>query len=68
MICIVPEQFSREKHFFGYLATKLKSNEHVRELFPIRNVWFNSADAYVPIMKLTFYDVQIDLLMARIPL
>jgi len=24
MICIVPESFSREKHFFGSLAKKLK--------------------------------------------
>lgn len=26
MICIVPEHFSREKHFFGYLVAKLKTN------------------------------------------
>ena len=36
MICIVPEFFTREKHFFGMLARKLRGNENVKELFPIR--------------------------------
>ena len=36
MICIVPENFSREKHFFGLLVDRLKDNPNVSQLFPIR--------------------------------
>ena len=37
MICIVPENFSREKHFFGILVNILNDNPNVKEIFPIRN-------------------------------
>jgi poly(A) polymerase Pap1 len=36
MICIVPDTFTREKHFYGLLAQVLKNNPNVNEFFPIR--------------------------------
>jgi poly(A) polymerase Pap1 len=36
MLCIVPEYFSREKHFFVQLAGYLRKHEHIQEIFAIR--------------------------------
>lgn len=61
MICIVPEYFSREKHFFTLLAEQFRKNAAIHDIFAI-------PDAIVPILKLTLHSIQIDLLISRIPL
>jgi len=66
MLCIVPEFFSREKHFFAQLAGYFRKHEHIQEIFAIRTSLKNLADAIVPLMRLTLFGVQIDLLLARI--
>lgn len=36
MLCIVPEYFSREKHFFAQLTGYFRKHEHIQEIFSIR--------------------------------
>lgn len=36
MICIVPDYFSKEKHFFGMLTNLMRQQEKIRDIFPIR--------------------------------
>lgn len=36
MLCLTPESFSRDTHFYKYLVEILKKNKNVRDLVPIR--------------------------------
>ena len=49
----------RDEHFFGSLVDKLSKHPDVKDLCPVRY-------AYVPLIKMVFMDIDIDLLFARI--
>ncbi|XP_063934190.1 poly(A) polymerase type 3-like [Zophobas morio] len=59
-LCVVPEHVDRED-FFGSLYEELSNREEVTELTAV-------ADAFVPVIKLEFSGIPIDLLMARVAL
>ena len=58
-ICIVPQYVSRDEHFFGQLLISLKSHSKVTDIYPI-------SDAMVPLIKLKFSNIPIDILFARL--
>jgi poly(A) polymerase Pap1 len=37
ILCVVPEYFSREQHFFKQLANEFRKYQHFKEIFSIRN-------------------------------
>ena len=58
-LCVAPRAVDREKHFFGDLFEKLGQDKDVSEIVAVK-------EAYVPIIKMTFMNLPIDLLFARI--
>ena len=60
-ICIVPSFVSRDAHFFGLLLQTLKSHAKVSDIYPI-------SDAMVPLIKLKFSTIPVDILFARLEL
>ena len=61
VLCVAPRHVDRSEDFFGVLLEILKKNEEVTELCDVR-------DAYVPVIKLKYCGVHIDLLFARLSL
>ena len=60
-LCIVPYFVNRDDDFFGDFFNTLQSQSDVKDLRGIK-------DAYVPLIKMKFRDVDIDLLFARLRL
>lgn len=58
-LCVAPRDIDRDLHFFGVLPEILRNTEGVEELVEVR-------EAFVPCIKMVFYNVDIDLLFARI--
>lgn len=58
-MCVVPEQVSRERHFFGELVAVFEKHPGAEEVFPIPM-------ALVPLIKLKFKGIQFDILMSQI--
>ncbi len=58
-LCVVPRFVDREQHFFGTLLEVLKKHRDIKDLRAIK-------EAYVPIIKLKFLNVDVDLLFARL--
>ena len=58
-LCVAPRHIDRDAHFFGKLAKRLRENEQVTELNEVPNTM-------VPIIKMKFENVEIDLIFARI--
>lgn len=59
-LCVAPRHITRES-FFEELVPKLQQHPDVSQLSPV-------PDAYVPIIKMTFSGVDVDLLFARLML
>ncbi|CAI2363154.1 unnamed protein product [Moneuplotes crassus] len=57
-LIVAPRFVDRDKHFFGILGEKLKNHPQVRDFCPVPYT-------NVPIIKMVFMDVDIDLLFAR---
>jgi len=60
-LCVVPRFVDRKDHFFGDLYESLKKHTDIKELRAI-------PEAHVPIIKMKFQNVDIDLLFARLSL
>jgi poly(A) polymerase len=58
-LCVVPRHIDRDRHFFGELAAKLRANPSISKLTEVK-------EAFVPVIKMVFDDVDIDLLFARV--
>jgi len=58
-LCVVPKYIDRHEHFFGDLYTILEENNHVSDLMKAEYI-------YCPLMKMTFWSVDIDLTFAKI--
>ena len=58
-LCVVPRFVDREAHFFVDLFEILKKNKDIKDLRGIQ-------EAHVPIIKMKFLNVDIDLLFARL--
>ena len=58
-LCVAPRHIDRDKHFFGELANILRSHPNVSKLTEVK-------EAFVPVIKMKFEDVDIDLLFARV--
>jgi poly(A) polymerase len=58
-LCVAPRHIERNQHFFGVLAPMLKANPDVTEMTEV-------SEAFVPVIKMKFQDVDIDMLFARI--
>ncbi len=58
-LCVVPRFVDRDEDFFGDLLDTLRSHPDTRDLRGIK-------DAYVPLIKMKFCNVDIDLLFARL--
>ena len=58
-LVVAPRHIDRMKHFFGQLAPILQSTPGVSDLAEVR-------DAFVPVIKMKFQDVDIDMLFARV--
>jgi poly(A) polymerase len=56
---VAPRHIDRERHFFGVLGKILKDHPDVSEISEVR-------EAFVPIIKMTFLGIDIDLLFARV--
>lgn len=59
-LCVAPRHISRES-FFDVLVPKLQQHSDVSQLSPV-------PDAYVPIIKMTFSGIDVDLLFSRLML
>jgi poly(A) polymerase len=59
VLCVVPRDVDRDKHFFNNLAGIFRENQYVKELKCVK-------EAFVPIMTMFFMGVELDLLFARI--
>lgn len=59
VLCVAPQHVDRNKHFFGELVNILKKEKEVSELHDVK-------DAYVPVIKMKYCGIQIDLLFARL--
>ena len=59
MVC--PRHIERDKHFFGKFYEILEKDEGVTKLVKVQ-------EAFVPCIKMVFYEVDIDLLFARVEL
>ena len=58
-LIVAPRHIDRDYHFFGELAPMLRSTPGVTELTEVK-------EAQVPVIKMKFNDVEIDLLFARV--
>lgn len=58
-LCVVPRHVDRNKHFFGDLSEMLRRHPSVTKLTEVR-------EAFVPVIKMKFEGVDIDLLFARV--
>ena len=58
-VCVVPSFIKRDEHFFGILFDTLSQNENVSDLIAIK-------ETTVPLIKMKFYEVQIDILFAQL--
>lgn len=58
-LCLAPRHIDRQKHFFGILSKQLENHPLVSEISVVK-------EAYVPIIKMTFDGIDIDMLFARI--
>jgi len=60
VLCVVPSHIGdREKHFFEILPEILRAQKSVTKLVPVQG-------AFVPVIKMVFYNIDIDLLFASI--
>ena len=58
-LCVAPKDIDRDRHFFGILPGILENTEGVKDLIVVK-------EAYVPCIKMNFWNVDIDLLFARV--
>lgn len=58
-LCVVPQHIDRKEHFFGLLAPKLRETSGITALTEV-------SEAFVPVIKMEFDGVEIDLLFAAI--
>lgn len=58
-LCVAPQHILRTEHFFGLLAPRLKETPGITGLTEVR-------EAFVPVIKMEFDGVEIDLLLAVI--
>lgn len=58
-LCVAPRHVERTKHFFGELSEILRKHPSVSKLTEVK-------EAFVPVIKMKFEDVDIDLLFARV--
>ena len=58
-LCVVPKYVNRHNDFFGSFYDILDEHDHVSDLVKVET-------AYVPVMKLKFRKIEIDLTFARI--
>eukprot|EP00826_Nyctotherus_ovalis_P066611 TRINITY_DN9864_c0_g1_i5.p1 TRINITY_DN9864_c0_g1~~TRINITY_DN9864_c0_g1_i5.p1 ORF type:complete len:541 (+),score=135.52 TRINITY_DN9864_c0_g1_i5:278-1900(+) len=58
-LCVVPQFVDREEDFFGDFLNTLETHPNIKELRGIK-------DAFVPLIKMKFSGVDIDLLFARL--
>jgi poly(A) polymerase len=61
VLCVAPNHVDRNENFFGELLEILKNEREVSELCDVR-------DAYVPVIKMKYCGIHIDLLFARLSL
>jgi poly(A) polymerase len=57
ILCVAPKHIKREEHFFGVLIPTLEKRSDVTELTAVK-------EAFVPVAKFKFDNVEIDLLFA----
>lgn len=60
IVCVAPKTFTRENHFFKDFLNVLRSNSDIKDIEDVR-------EAYVPVIKMKFRDVQIDLVFVTLP-
>ena len=60
-LVVAPRHIDRQRDFFGVLAPMLKNTPGVTELTEVK-------EALVPVIKMKFEDVDIDMLFARVSL
>ena len=58
-LVVAPRHIDRQDHFFDMLAPKLQGTIGVTDLTEVK-------EAFVPVIKMKFHDVDIDLLFARV--
>lgn len=58
-LCVAPRHIDKSKHFFGELSEILKNHPSVSKLTEVR-------DAFVPVIKMKFEEIDIDLIFARV--
>lgn len=58
-LCVAPRHIERMKHFFGELAGILRNHPSVANVTEVK-------EAFVPVIKMEFEGVDIDLLFARV--
>ena len=58
-LCVVPTFVDRDEDFFGDFLNTLEAHPDIKELRGIK-------DAYVPLIKMKFFGLEIDLLFARL--
>jgi poly(A) polymerase len=58
-VCVVPKFINRDDHFFNILYKILKEKKGIENLFRVQ-------DTLVPLMKLTYFNIQFDIVFARI--
>jgi len=59
VLCVAPSHVERSSHFFGDLLNMLKREKDVTELHDVK-------DAHVPVIKMKYCEIQIDLLFAKL--
>lgn len=58
-LVVAPRHIDRDKHFFGELAQILRATPEITELTEVK-------EAQVPVIKMKFSGVDIDMLFARV--
>lgn len=61
VLCVAPRCVERKEHFFDLLVNILKKEREVTEICDVK-------DAYVPVIKMKYCGIQIDLLFAKLSL